>query len=198
MTKNEMLDKAIQQIDKKNSNDPIKVIVDGVEIAGEIVYAQRMTHWLFELDKNPSAELQIAVRANHIGRWESPRSSYPMDRAGYLQWREDLILHHQKTVMSILDKLGFETLPVERVIQIMSKKLIKKDIESQIYEDTICLVFLEHYLAKFYQSNEVEEQKMITILRKTWYKMSKTGQEKALTLDLPEASQILIKKALGL
>lgn len=193
-----MLEKAILHIDKKNSEDPVKVIIDGNEIAGEILYAQRMTHWLFELDKNPSGELQVAVRANHIARWESPRNNYPMDRPGYFKWREDLILHHQKTVKLILEELGSEILFIERVLQIMSKQMIKKDAESQMYEDTICLVFLEHYLAKFYLSSEVEEQKMISILRKTWPKMSKNGQDKALTLDLPEASQILVKKALRL
>lgn len=198
MKNKELLEKAILEIDKKNSQDPVKKSIGGIEIAGEVLYSQRMTHWLFELNNHPSEELQIAVRANHIGRWESPRDQYPKDRTGYLQWRENLILHHQKTIMSILERLGYENAFIERVIQIMSKKLIKKDAESQMYEDTICLVFLEHYLANFYLSNDVEEQKMVFILRKTWHKMSKTAQEKALTLKLPNATQLLIKKALRL
>lgn len=196
MNKEQMLQKAIERIDQKNSNDPIKKVVNGQEIAGEVLYAQRMTHWLLQLNHHPSDELQIAVRANHIGRWEIPRSTYPADRTGYLNWREDLIHFHQNTVMTILEEVGYERDFIERVIQIMSKKRLKKDAEAQMYEDTICLVFLEYYLADFYTAKEVEEEKMIFILRKTWFKMSKTGQEIALTLNLPETAHALIQKAL--
>ncbi|WP_332912350.1 DUF4202 family protein [Algoriphagus boritolerans] len=37
-----------------------------------------------------SEHLKIAARAQHIGRWRIQRSAYPMDRTGYLTWREEL------------------------------------------------------------------------------------------------------------
>lgn len=193
---NQKLQEALELIDKKNSEDPHKQFVNGEEIPGEILYSQRMTHWLSELNPSPSDALQIAVRANHIGRWESPRNNYPADRAGYLKWREDLIHHHQHLVMGILEQVGYEIEVIERVVQIMSKKRLKKDAETQMYEDTICLVFLEYYLADFYEAKDVEEEKMIFILRKTWHKMSQTGQDKARSLDITGDARKLIEKAL--
>ncbi len=190
------LQKALTRIDQKNSEDPKTILVDGKEVAGEVLYAQRMTHWLFQLNPNPSDALQIAARANHIGRWESPRSSYEANRQGYLNWREDLIHHHQKLVMGILEEVGYEMPFIERVVQIMSKKRLKKDAEIQMYEDAICLVFLEYYLGDFYADKEVDEEKMVFILRKTWHKMSETGHKQALQLPLTGDAKKLMDKAL--
>ena len=33
--------------------------------------------------------LLLAARAHHLRRWELPRDSYPVGRAGYLRWRRD-------------------------------------------------------------------------------------------------------------
>ena len=42
-----------------------------------------------------------------------------------------------------------------------------------------------------------EESKLITILRRTWSKMSERGRQAALELALPEAARALIEKALA-
>ena len=73
------LEKCLQAIDELHSQDPKKV--DGK--AAELIYAERMTIWLDKLVEAPSAELQIAVRSQHLCRWEIPRKDYPMDKPGY-------------------------------------------------------------------------------------------------------------------
>jgi hypothetical protein len=74
------------------------------------------------------------------------------------------------------------------------KKRLKADPETQALEDVACLVFLESYFADFAAKHD--DQKIIGILRKTWAKMSTTGQAAALTLNLPSQAQRLIKAAL--
>jgi hypothetical protein len=59
----------------------------------------------------------------------------------------------------------------------------------------ICPVFLESYFADFARKHD--EEKLLTILRRTWKKMSPRGHEAALALDLPAADRALIGKALA-
>ncbi len=191
------LKETIRIIDLKNSEDPNKTNVEGKAISNEILYAQRMTDWLFKLNPNPSEFLQIAVRANHIKRWEIARNTYPMTRQGYLQWREELIVFHIHETIQILKKLGYSDAEQGQVEKIMSKNHIKGDADCQLYEDVICLTFLEHYFAGFYDQKKPEEKKVHTIVKKTWFKMSEKARNQALTLDMPKHAQQLIKSALG-
>ena len=52
---------------------------------------------------SPLSELLLifAARAQHIHRWEIPRSDYPEGRAGYLKWRTDLGKLHADTASAI-------------------------------------------------------------------------------------------------
>ena len=61
-------------------------------------------------------------------------------------------------------------------------------------EDALCLVFLESQFAEF--RRKTLEVKMVSILRKTWRKMSDRGKEAALSLDLEEEEEHLINLAL--
>ena len=62
-------------------------------------------------------------------------------------------------------------------------------------EDVLCLVFLESQFADF--RHKTTEEKMVSILRKTWGKMSDRGKEAASSLDLEEEEKRLIDLALG-
>ena len=64
-------------IDAANSKDPRRVAVDGSELPVELIYGQRMSEVLDELAPDASELLKIAVRAQHIERWTSPRKDYP-------------------------------------------------------------------------------------------------------------------------
>jgi hypothetical protein len=178
-------DLAIEKFDAANAQDPK---------AAELLYAQRMTAWLDRLYPTASPALRLACRAQHIRRWEIPRSSFPMDRAGYHRWRTSLYALHADTAEKILREVGYDEPTIERVRSLLMKKRLKADPETQALEDVACLVFLESYFADFAARHD--DQKIIGILRKTWAKMSNTGQAAALTLNLPSEAQRLIKAAL--
>ncbi|MCG1035191.1 DUF4202 domain-containing protein [Polaribacter sargassicola] len=186
---------AIAIIDKKNAEDPNTYKVAGIDYAKELLYSQRMTRTLLQFDPNASKALQIAARAQHICRWQIARSEYPMDRVGYLKWREELKKMHANITGEILEQVGFDAQFVERVQKIILKKLIKKNEESQALEDTICLVFLDYYFDEFAEKHS--EEKIIDILKKTWVKMSDKGHEAALKIPFSEKSLALVKQAIS-
>lgn len=188
-------EKAIARIDQENAQDPNKELAQGTEVPKELLYARRMTQKLLEFKPNASEELQVAARAQHICRWKHPRQTYPMDRVGYLKWREDLKKVHAEITENILKEVGYDEEFINRVSFLIKKKLFKKDPESQTMEDVVCLVFLEYYLEDFAAKHE--EEKVIDIIRKTWGKMSVEGQEAALKLPLSQKNLTLIKEALA-
>ena len=68
----------------------------------EVVYAERMTKAMERLRPKATEELRLAARAQHLRRWTVPRASYPMDRAGYLRWRNDLKRRHAEWAAEIM------------------------------------------------------------------------------------------------
>lgn len=186
---------AIALIDKKNAEDPNTYQVAGFEYAKELLYSQRMTRKLLQFEPNASKALQIAARAQHICRWEIARNEFPMDRVGYLKWRETLKKMHANTTAEILEQVGFDDEFVDRVKKIILKKLIKKNEESQALEDVICLVFLDYYFDEFAAKHS--DEKVIDILKKTWVKMSDKGHQAALKLPFSDKSLALVKQAIS-
>ncbi|MGY8910955.1 MAG: DUF4202 domain-containing protein [Flavobacteriales bacterium] len=186
---------AIAIIDQKNAEDPNTYQVAGIEYSKELLYSQRMTRKLLQFEPNASKALQIAARAQHICRWKIQRNEYPMDRVGYLKWREELKKMHAKLTGEILEQVDFDEQFVDRVQKIILKKLIKKNEESQTLEDVICLVFLDYYFDEFAAKHT--DEKIIDILKKTWVKMSDKGHEAALQLPFSDKSLALVKQAIS-
>jgi hypothetical protein len=151
---------------------------------------------LLSFEPNASEAIQIASKAQHICRWKVARESYPMDRVGYLKWREDLKKFHAATTAVILEKAGYDGEFIARVSFLIEKKLLKKDKETQLLEDVICLVFLDYYLDPFVHKHDTEKLK--NIILKTWNKMSETGHQEALKINFSTSNFELIKQALGL
>lgn len=188
-------ERAIDIIDKENSNDPNREVFQGKEYPKELLYAQRMTEWLKKLVPDPSEALQLAARAQHICRWTLPRRNYSMDRKGYLLWRTELKNFHAQKTEKILEECEYDEKMIRRVQSLILKQKMKVDPESQALEDVICLVFLENYFSKF--ANQHDQEKVISIIRKTWKKMSEMAREKALKLNLPVEAQQVIGEALN-
>lgn len=186
---------AIALIDKANSEDVNTYQVAGLEYAKELLYSQRMTRKLLQFQPNASKALQIAARAQHICRWKISRDEYPIDRVGYLKWRETLKRMHADLTVDILKQVGFDDQFSDRVKAIILKKLIKKNEESQALEDTICLVFLDYYFEEFAAKHS--DEKIIDILKKTWVKMSDKGHETALKIPFTDKSLALVKQAIS-
>ena len=187
---------ASQWIDAENAQDPNIEIHESISFPKELLYSNRMYAKLMDFYPNASEAVQIAAKAQHICRWKIARESYPMDRVGYLKWREDLKKFHAKTTAAILEKAGYNADFIARVSFLIEKKLLKKDEETQLLEDVICLVFLEFYLEPFVEKHDTEKLK--NIILKTWNKMSEKGHQAALQINYSPANLQLIKDALGL
>jgi hypothetical protein len=177
---------AIERIDAANAQDPH---------GKELLYSQRMSAWLERVEPDAAEALRLAARAQHIRRWAIPRSDYPMDRIGYLKWRTTLYKFHADEVGGILREVGYDEETIARVAGLVRKEQIKSDPDAQTLEDVICLVFLENYFADFAAGHD--EEKVINILRRTWRKMSRRGQQLALTLEIPAAARRLVERALS-
>ena len=188
-------DSVINRIDEINAEDPNVTVFEGSNFPKELIYSRRMTEMLFQYEEQPSTELQIACRGQHIKRWHIPRSEYPMDRPGYLKWRTMLKLFHGELLSEIMTDEGFDQSSIDQVILLVTKKKLKSDMESKKLEDIACLVFLQYYFAEF--ASQHPEDKIIDIVQKTWIKMTEKGPEMALKLDLGEKELKLVKKALA-
>ena len=191
----ERLRRAIARFDEENSNDPNRVVVDGIECPRELIYARWLTDWVLRLCPDASEELRLAARCQHLRRWEVPRDSYPMTRVGYLQWREGLKKFHAQRAGEILKEVGYPEQIITRVQNLNLKKEFPKDPETRVLEDALCLVFLEHQFADL--AAKTAEAKMLNAVQKTWKKMTEQARAMALELSYGEKEKKLIEKALA-
>ncbi|MFC4220681.1 DUF4202 domain-containing protein [Flagellimonas marina] len=195
MDKSKKLLEAFKLFDAANAQDPNKEVVEGKEYAKELLYAQRMTDILNQFEPKASEALQLTARCQHICRWEIPRESYEMNRVGYLKWRQDLKKFHAEKASALLAQVGYDQETIDRVSFLLLKKQLKKDEETQTLEDVICLVFLKYYYEPFLVKHD--DDKMISILQKTWKKMSAKGHDAALKLSFSKKGLALVSKALS-
>ncbi len=200
MRNNDRLQKTLDLIDDANRQDPNEEMADGKTWPKELLYGQRMSDMIERFRPDADDEMKIAVRAQHIQRWKSPRSDYPMNRPGYLQWRTHLYKFHADTVGELMRQVGWPEESIERVKKAVGKRGIKINPDSQLLEDIADLVFLEHYMEAFVEKHpEYDEEKWLDIIRKTWKKMSEDAQQFALAgkIKLPEHLVPLIQKAVA-
>ena len=185
---------AFAAFDEYNSKDPHKDIVDGKEVPKELLYAQRMTERLAKYSPSAPEQVRLAARCQHIGRWEIARNSYPMDRKGYLQWRSKLAQHHASLAAKILLNCNYDAASVEKVKFLLQKKeLMQHHPETQLLEDVICLVFVEHYLEEFALRHD--DDKVVDILRKTIKKMSPRALKEVGSIPVSGKMKELIQQA---
>lgn len=187
--------KVISAIDAANACDPRMTEIASRQEPSELVYGRRMTETLERLVANPSECLRIAARGQHIERWKMPRTDYPPGRAGYLRWRRDQREYQARRLGEIMASAGYAADAIDRVGVLIRKERMKTDAEVQLFEDIICIMFLEHYLPTF--MTKVEEDKLADILAKTWTRMSEFGRQNALKLALPPAVPALIERGLA-
>lgn len=196
----EMYDRARTLIDAANAEDLNIELVDGREIPKELLYSQRMSDMLERFKPETDNVLKLAIRAQHIQRWKSPRNAYPEGRTGYLQWRQDLYKFHAVLAGGLMAEAGYSPEELERVRNAIGKRRVKVDPDAQLLEDVASLSFIEHYLADFADKHpEYDEAKWIDIIRKTWQKMSVEAQAFALSgkVRLPESLVPLVEKAVA-
>jgi hypothetical protein len=179
---------AMELFDRANAEDP----------RGEALsYSRRMTEWLERIEPDASEELRLATRSQHICRWMIPRETYPMTRAGYHEWRNALARFHAERAGGIMREVGYDDAMIAKVGSLLRKENLRSDAQTQTLEDAICLVFLENYLAEFAHKHAHEPDKLVTILHRTWRKMSPRGQAEAMKLPLGDHERRLIFQALN-
>lgn len=207
---------AITLIDEAHAQDPNKTIPsssssakeEGVEseaIPYELHYARKMTRWLaLRCPEGASPALQVACRAQHFQRWAMPRASFPATRAGYLSWRAkqktQAAAQVKQLLLSSSSTSTESSIPepeVDRIAALISKQgLTTGDEETQALEDVACLVFLDDQFDGFEKKADLDEDKIVRILQKTWAKMSPRGREMALGMKHSERATALLGKAL--
>jgi hypothetical protein len=192
---NNRFQRAIEAIDAANAKDPNVEAFEGESWPRELLYGRRMTHWLERLAPDAGAALRLAVRAQHIERWTSPRKDYPDGRAGYLKWRTELYKFHARRAGEILREAGYGEAEIAEAETYVGKRGMTTNAGTQALEDTACLVFLEHYFSDFARTQD--EAKMIDIVAKTWRKMSAKARELALTIPMREDDRRIVEKALA-
>jgi len=188
-------------IDAANAADPTIAASAGAPGApgstgpAELIYGQRMSARLAEFRPAASELLRIAARAQHLERWKLPRSDYPMDRPGYLRWRNEQKSRHAGRVGELMAEAGYDAGERTRVASLVRKEQLKRDDEAQALEDVACLVFMEHYMADFAKTRDADA--MIVIITRTWRKMSDAGQAAALAMTFPPDLAGLVGKAIA-
>jgi hypothetical protein len=195
MLDKDRFEKAITTFDAYNLNDPHEERVGGTSMPKEVLYAQRMSKRLDDFYPAAPSYLKLAAHCQHIGRWEIPRESYPMDRKGYLKWRSVLRTHHANLAEQILKSCRYDDDTIEKVKGLLLKKALHSNPDTQVLEDVICLVFIEHYLEDFTEKHE--PQKVVDVLRKTLKKMSPRAVEAAGSIEVSDRIKILLHQALN-
>ncbi|EJP63883.1 glutamyl-tRNA synthetase [Beauveria bassiana ARSEF 2860] len=193
---------AIKLIDHAHAQDPREAKNTGKDkVPHELHYARQMTSWLAIRCPEASPILQVACRAQHFQRWEIPRDSFPRTRPGYLTWRAK---QKAQAASQVADLLGAPEIQPEiaeqdraRIAALIRKEKLDSDPEAQALEDVACLVFLDDQFDDFEKRDDVDEEKIVNILRKTWGKMSPQGREIALEMKLSDRAKTLIGKALA-
>jgi hypothetical protein len=189
------LQNVLNAIDTINEADTNVTVVDGISQPKELVYGRYMTACLEKYWPEADENLQIAVRAQHVKRWQLKRADFPIGKQGYLTWRKALGLFHAATAKAVMLAHGYSDLDAEATAVIIRKQNLKSSSNSQTLEDVACLVFLQYYFDEFAAKHK--EDKIIRIVQLTWRKMSTKGQEIALSLNLPPHLAQLVGKALA-
>lgn len=184
---------AIAAFDDYHRKDPNIVVAYGQSYPSELLYAERLTRRLHTFAPAANETVRLAARCQHIGRWEISRNKYPMDKKGYLQWRNEEKVHHCNIAEKILLRCGYEADTVDRVKVLLMKKGLHGNEDTQLLEDVVCMVFLEFYLEEF--AGKHPEEKVVDILRKTFKKMSVAGKAAVDSLNIPFKNRSLIARA---
>ena len=175
--------------------DPRSITVEGDPMPWSIHYHQRLLHWTLHFEPEASVALRLAASCQHVRRWTVPRSGYAPGRKGYRQWRSHLAKLHREIAAEVLREVGYDDNTIRRVGEFLLKTGLKRDPEVQLFEDAICMVFLENELGTLAAKHD--DGQMVDVLRRTWKKMSAAGRSAALalSLELPERERTLVLRA---
>lgn len=189
-------ERTIQELDALHAGDPRQIEQDGETVPRELWHARQMSAWLERLQGEPDELVRIAVRGQHLQRWQVSRDEYEEGRQGYLHWRRDQGRRAGETTANVMRESGYADEDAERVARMIRKEgLGRGEAATQAVEDCACLVFLENYFADF--SRKVDRDHMVTIVQKTWRKMSDQARDLALELPMAPEARSIVEEALA-
>ncbi len=197
---NSMFEQVVELIKSANSEDPNQESDGEKSWPKELLYTHRMADMLERYSPDADDVMKLAIQAQHIQRWQSPRNAYPMNKKGYHQWRTNLYQFHADTLATLMQTADYSKTDIDRAKQAVGKKSLKSNPDTQLLEDVSALVFIEYYMQAFVDKHpEYDEEKWISIILRTWNKVSETGQKFALSgaLKLPEPLIPIITKAIS-
>jgi len=188
---------ALNLIDKAHNDDPQNL---------ELIYANNVEHYARILSSpKPLTPIQtLAARCQHLRRFDTPRSSYPANKPGYLKWRRDLYTIQADLAVNLCSSVGISEHECRELHDAVSKKdLLNREKcgeTTALLEDAAVLTFLKEELEGFKgDHDEISEEKWEGIIRKTWRKLTERGKEEAKRLlgDMQPELVDLITKALS-
>lgn len=181
----------LRAIDAANSQDP--------NLFGDrplaLVQGQSASRWLDQLDPAPTPELQLAVRAHHLRRWELQRADFPEGRQGYLQWRRENKAHQADSLASLMQADGWPVDSVERARSLLGRTKLRSDAATQTLEDAACLVFLETQFGAM--AERTEHDRLVSIVTKTLKKMSPEARVLSGSIALSDAARAVLVEAVA-
>jgi len=183
------LERVLASIDLANGQDPN--LFDGEPLA--LVQGRAASRWLAQLDASASSELQLAVRAHHLRRWELKRTDYPEGRAGYLRWRKDNKAHQADSLATLMEADGWAANAVDRARLLLGRTKLRTDAETQTLEDAACLVFLETQFASMVE--QTDHDHLVAIVAKTLKKMSPSAAILAGSISLSPPARAVLQDA---
>jgi hypothetical protein len=158
-------------------------------------YHAAVDAWVQRLHPDPPVALRLAAWCQHLRRWAIPRDRFPAGRGGYRRWRSVLARQHADEAATVLAEARWDDATIARVRQLLLKEGLGRDPEVGALQDAVCIVFLAQQLEAFAVRHP--RDKVVSILRKTWAKMSEPGRLAAqeVAAGLGASAQALIAEA---
>lgn len=197
MSFGEKYNKAVTLIKEAYKSNKELIIANNTSYPKEYLYALRMIEVLEHFAPESSEEVYLAAWCQHLNRWDIPRNTYPMDRKGYHQWRSYLYTYQADKAGDILTVAEYDAEAIATIKELIAKKNLKSNEQSQLLEDVVCLVFLTYNLSEFVETHKDDIEKLIRIIKSTWLKMSEKGHSAALDISFTKEIKALILTAVS-
>jgi Domain of unknown function (DUF4202) len=186
--------RAIDAFERINGLDTRRQRFQGHDRPRELVFSERVSHWLLRLAPDASETVRLAAAGHTLRRWEIPRDHYPHDTAGYHAWRDATAAHSAEVTEALLRPIGYSDELIQRVGRLVRREDFPRDPDAQLLEDADCLAFLELKLADYL--HQWDEDTLTRILHGTWSKMSEQARALAqLALLDPRIKHLLERLA---
>lgn len=167
-------DAAVARFRAAHATDPRVVETTEGPQRFAVDYHARLARWVDRVAPDASLALRLAAWCQHLGRHLVPRADFPEGVLGYKKWRSTLARRHAEDAATILGEVGIDDATTKRVGELLQKRGLGRDAEVGLFEDAICLTFLEGELEAF--ATKHPPDKAADVVRKTWAKMGERGR----------------------